>query len=1002
MASLDRSERAVPSGAARGLPAFFFLAIVTGVLFLALFAWQSVRAFRESVSVRDDGWVAAPRGGEWLVAAVQPGGPATAHLAAGDVIVALDGDRRAGRIGPHWQLGGMRPDQPYEITVRRAGAERSATLEARARPDPGYAAWVAIYLTIALTCVVVGLMIAVVRPEDRMVQFAFWGEMFTAAFMLWLALRSTSGIRQDGVVLALGLSFPLFYVFGYLFFERFPRPLGTTPFWRTVGRLVVGAGLAIWLGRAAIAAVRALPTDTRLAVVDRVHPALHLLQVGGLVPDLLFVVGVLIAMFGVLRRNYLWLPAGSDRRRISLIVWGQLVSLVPALVAAAAGAAATVASAGPGVVAAVDLGKKVANALAIAAPISFGYAIVRHRVLGFRLALRVGIQYVLAKNALRTAMLLPIAWLAYTAIAHPDRTIAQILFTGYARLNLGLLVLAAAGLHYRTQIASAIDRRFFRAAYDQEAILHRLVDSVKQADSAAEIAAMASREIDAALLVGRVLVFYHDPRARTFSVGYSTGAMPARIPLAEDSALVLEVSRHPYARSAEDLRGAATPAEAAWLDELQIDLVVPMLGIDRNLVGLLMVGEKRSEEPFTSPDRRLLQMVAAQIASVYEVLMLREKVGRQEEIQADVLASLDERHINLVKECPTCGRCYDRADTRCAVDGAELAFTLPVDRTIDGKYRLERLIGRGGMGAVYEATDLRLDRLVAIKIIKGSSLHSPAARRRFAREAQACARLAHPNIVRVYDFGAPEGQAAYLVMEYVAGRSWRSELDRLGTLAPAEAAALLDQVFDGMEAAHAAGVLHRDLKPDNLVISSERGGASRVRILDFGLAKVRESSFADPKSRTVAGITLGTFGYMSPEQLAAEDVDERTDVYSLGVVALETLTGPLPPFGPNFHPVIEAEVERRLIAAARTASQHAVAAAIARALAPNRHARFDSIRALRDELIPALRACDAMPGVPPTPGGVRLTPGHATTQAAGAQEGDERTPQGPGRTRMDS
>jgi serine/threonine protein kinase len=141
---------------------------------------------------------------------------------------------------------------------------------------------------------------------------------------------------------------------------------------------------------------------------------------------------------------------------------------------------------------------------------------------------------------------------------------------------------------------------------------------------------------------------------------------------------------------------------------------------------------------------------------------------------------------------------------------------------------------------------------------------------------------------------------------------------------------------------------------------------------------------------------------MSPEQLAAEDVDERTDVYSLGVVALETLTGPLPPFGPNFHPVIEAEVERRLIAPARTASQRAVAAAIARALAPNRHARFDSVRALRDELIPALRACDAMPGVPPNPGGIRPTPDHATTQAAGAQGGDDHTPPGPGRTRMGS
>jgi serine/threonine protein kinase len=169
-------------------------------------------------------------------------------------------------------------------------------------------------------------------------------------------------------------------------------------------------------------------------------------------------------------------------------------------------------------------------------------------------------------------------------------------------------------------------------------------------------------------------------------------------------------------------------------------------------------------------------------------------------------------------------------------------------------------------------------------------------------------------------------------------------------------------VFDGMEAAHAAGVLHRDLKPDNLLIRrGPAGGAPRVTILDFGLAKVRESSFEDPKSQTVAGLTMGTFGYMSPEQLAAETVDERTDVYALGVVALETLTGPLPPFGPNFHPIIEAEVDARLLKPARTPAHRALADAIARALAPSRTQRFVSIAEMRAALIPALRQCSDMP-----------------------------------------
>ena len=988
MASPDPPERDRASGS-RALPPFLFVALISSALFLALFAWQSVRAFRESVFVRDDGWTAAARGGEWFVAAVGRDGPAAADLAPGDVIVALDGDRRAGRIGPGWQLGGMTIGQPYELRVGRDGVERTAALAARTRPDPGYAPWIAIYLAIALANLVVAIMIAVVRPEDRMVQYAFTGEVLTAVFMVWMALRSVYAVRQDAVALALGLSFPLFYIFGYLFFERFPRLFDTTSFWRSVRRCVIWGGIALWVSRNIITLIRALPVEARLNVVDAAYAPIRTLQAAGLLPDFIYVVVAIAAMFGVLVRNYRQLQPGSDRRRVLLIFWGRVVALVPALLAAAAGAAASIAQAGPGVLAIVDVAKLTANGLAIVSPITFAYAIIRHRVLGFRLAIRVGIQYVLAQNALRTAVVLPLAWLVYTVIAYPDRTVGQILFAGWAKLNLAILVLAALGLYYRTQLAEAIDRRFFRAAYDQEEILRRLVESVKQADSAGEIAALASREIDAALHVSRVLVCFHDARAGAYSVGYSTQAMPARVPLTDGSPLIQEMSRAGQARTLEELRARSSPREMAWLDELRIDLVVPLSGIDQNLVGLLMVGEKRSEEPFTSQDRRLLQLVGAQIAAVYEVLTLREKVGRQQAIQADVLASLDERHINLVKECPVCGRCYDRKDERCAADGAELVLSLPVDRTLDGKYRLDRLLGHGGMGAVYEALDLRLKRRVAVKVIKGSALQGQAIRRRFAREAQACARLSHPGIVRVYDFGAPEGQAAYLVMELVAGRSWGEELDRCGTFTPAEAAPLLDQIFDGMEAAHAAGVLHRDLKPDNFIIATTPAGERQVKILDFGLAKVRESSFADPKSRTVAGVTMGTFGYMSPEQLAAEDVDERTDVYALGVVALETLTGPLPPFGPNFHPVIEAEVERRLLTPAMTAEQRAVAQAIARALEPNRHRRLPSIRALRETLIPALRACDALPGITVARSdGVRarVTPGHAPTEAGGASD----------------
>ena len=138
-----------------------------------------------------------------------------------------------------------------------------------------------------------------------------------------------------------------------------------------------------------------------------------------------------------------------------------------------------------------------------------------------------------------------------------------------------------------------------------------------------------------------------------------------------------------------------------------------------------------------------------------------------------MLAKLDGQQINLLRECPSCGTCFDSGATNCAKCGSELTLTLPVERTIDGKYRLEQLLGKGGMGAVYHATDLRLDRKVAVKIITGKSFGDQAALRRFEREARASAKLNHPNIVSVYDYGQTGAEGAYLVMEFVAGITLR-------------------------------------------------------------------------------------------------------------------------------------------------------------------------------------------------------------------------------------
>jgi serine/threonine-protein kinase len=226
--------------------------------------------------------------------------------------------------------------------------------------------------------------------------------------------------------------------------------------------------------------------------------------------------------------------------------------------------------------------------------------------------------------------------------------------------------------------------------------------------------------------------------------------------------------------------------------------------------------------------------------------------------------------------------------------------------------------------------------------------------------------LDHPNIVRVYDYGPLGEDSAYLVMEHVQGVTWADEIDRLGSFPLPLAAEALDQVLEGVEAAHAAGILHRDLKPSNLMLRRPaEGGPLQVKILDFGLAKVRELAFADPKSLTAEGVTLGTIGYMAPEQLLGEEVDERADVYSLGVIALETLTGRLRIAQQFFHRTIESELAARLVVPARTASQRALAEALQGTLAPAREARTASVREMRAVLIPAIRRCEELPLPPP-------------------------------------
>lgn len=198
------------------------------------------------------------------------------------------------------------------------------------------------------------------------------------------------------------------------------------------------------------------------------------------------------------------------------------------------------------------------------------------------------------------------------------------------------------------------------------------------------------------------------------------------------------------------------------------------------------------------------------------------------------------------------------------------------------------MLARGGMATVYEAVDLRLDRVVALKVMHAHLADDPDFVSRFEREAKAAARLTHPHVVGVYDQGKADGHV-YLAMEYVPGRTLRDVMKQFGPLAPEQSLVLLDPILEALEAAHGAGFVHRDIKPENVLISDD----GRVKVADFGLARAVETSNAS----ATQGMIIGTVAYLSPEQVERGDADGRSDVYAAGILLFEMITGQVPHAG---------------------------------------------------------------------------------------------------------
>jgi serine/threonine-protein kinase len=269
-----------------------------------------------------------------------------------------------------------------------------------------------------------------------------------------------------------------------------------------------------------------------------------------------------------------------------------------------------------------------------------------------------------------------------------------------------------------------------------------------------------------------------------------------------------------------------------------------------------------------------------------------------------------------------------------------------------GKYRIDALLGRGGMGAVYQATHQAIGKRVALKFLWREAARDADAVTRFQREAEAASRVESAHIVQIFDSGVSEDGLPFLVMELLQGEDLRTRLRREGRLSLGEAVYVAGQVARGLIRAHEAGIVHRDLKPDNVFLCQRDDDPMFVKIVDFGISKVARGSVG-PTTLTRRGVVLGTAFYMSPEQAqACHDIDGRTDLFSLGAILYEMLAGRPPHTGPTYEAVL-IDICTKDAPDLRTHAPdvpESVAAVVARALQRNRDERFQQAAELYDAL----------------------------------------------------
>ncbi|HYJ84559.1 MAG TPA: serine/threonine-protein kinase, partial [Pyrinomonadaceae bacterium] len=349
-----------------------------------------------------------------------------------------------------------------------------------------------------------------------------------------------------------------------------------------------------------------------------------------------------------------------------------------------------------------------------------------------------------------------------------------------------------------------------------------------------------------------------------------------------------------------------------------------------------------------------------------------------------------------MKTCPNCGAEYPDTTTLCPSDGVALEKTGDslLGQVLAGKYRMDERLNEGGMGAVYRGTHVLMDKTVAVKVLRPALAADENIVARFSREARAASRISHPHALSVTDFGESEDGVVFLVMEYLDGKTLKEIIREVGPMPLPRVVEIIRQVGGALDAAHDQGVVHRDLKSENIMLLNS-AGPDYAKVLDFGIAKIKEPFGTYDPGLTAPNLVIGTPQYMSPEQCSqASEIDARSDLYSLGVIIYEMLVGHVPFTGPSPTAIMmqHLQEEASSVLQERPDLPPSVERVVRRALAKRPEDRYQHVGDLVDDLTVAggMPASTVTPVPTPSASHRIVVPTHSTAEGA-ASEPDEET-----------